>query len=188
MTYVGRRVPRVDAVEKVTGSALYGSDVALPGMLHGAVLRSPHAHARLVAIDTSRAQGAPGVRAIVTGRDFPFTFGASIQDQPFLAIDRVRFVGEPVVAVAADTELQAQEALDLVTVEYEELPAVLDARRASPRMPRSSTPTSTRIAAEATRSWPTATSTRWLATATVTSRRASDGRTWCSRTSSPRTR
>jgi carbon-monoxide dehydrogenase large subunit len=130
MTYVGRRVPRVDAVEKVTGSALFGSDVALPGMLHGAVLRSPHAHARLVAIDTSRAQGAPGVRAIVTGRDFPFTFGASIQDQPFLAIDRVRFVGEPVVAVAADTELQAQEALDLVTVEYEELPAVLDARQA----------------------------------------------------------
>ncbi len=130
MTYVGARVPRVDAVEKVTGSARFGSDVALPGMLHGAVLRSPHAHARLVAIDTSQAQLAPGVRAVVTGRDFPFTFGASIRDQPFLAIDRVRFVGEPVVAVAADTELQAQAALDLITVRYEELPAVLDARKA----------------------------------------------------------
>ena len=111
MTYVGQRVRRVDAVEKVTGAAVFGSDVALPGMLHGAVLRSPHAHARIVAIDTARAQQAPGVRGVVTGRDFPFTFGASIQDQPFLAIDRVRFVGEPVVAVAADTELQAQEAL-----------------------------------------------------------------------------
>ena len=72
------------------------------------------------------AEHAPGVRGVTTGRDFPFTFGASIKDQPFLAIDRVRFVGEPVVAVAADTELQAQEALDLITVHYEELPAVLD--------------------------------------------------------------
>ena len=130
MTSVGTRAPRVDAVEKVTGSARFGSDLALPGMLHGAVLRSPHAHARIVAIDTSRAVAAPGVRAIATGRDFPFTFGASIRDQPFLAIDRVRFVGEPVVAIAADSELQAQAALDLLAVEYEELPAVLDARAA----------------------------------------------------------
>ncbi len=130
MTSVGRPVARVDAVEKVTGSARYGSDVAMPGMLHGAVLRSPHAHARIVAVETARAATAPGVRAVVTGRDFPFTFGASIRDQPFLAVDRVRFVGEPVVAVAAETELQAQAALDLVTVEYEELPAVLDARAA----------------------------------------------------------
>lgn len=130
MTSVGRRVARVDAVEKVTGGARYGSDLALAGMLHGAVLRSPHAHARIVAVDTARARQAPGVRAVVTGRDFPFTFGASIRDQPFLAIDRVRFVGEPVVAVAADTELQAQVALDLIAVEYEELPAVLEARAA----------------------------------------------------------
>lgn len=130
MTSVGRRVPRVDAAAKVTGSALFGADVAIPGMLHGAVLRSPHAHARIMAVDVARAREAPGVRAVVTGRDFPFTFGASIQDQPFLAIDRVRFAGEPVVAVAADTELAAQAALDLVTVEYEPLPAVLDARAA----------------------------------------------------------
>lgn len=130
MSYVGRPVRRVDAVDKVTGSAVYGSDLALGGMLHGAVLRSPHPHARVVSIDTTRARQAPGVRAVVTGRDFPFRFGASIQDQPFLAFDRVRFAGEPVVAVAADTELQAQEALDLVEVRYEEMAAVLDAHEA----------------------------------------------------------
>jgi CO/xanthine dehydrogenase Mo-binding subunit len=126
VNYVGERVPRVDAVEKVTGRAVFGSDIQLPGMLHGAILRSPHAHARVVEIDASRAERAPGVRVVTTGRDFPFTFGSSIQDQPFLAIDRVRFVGEPVVAVAADTEVRAQEALDLISVEYDELRAVLD--------------------------------------------------------------
>jgi carbon-monoxide dehydrogenase large subunit len=127
-TYVGTRAPRVDSVEKVTGGAIYGVDVALPGMLHGAVLRSPYPHARIVSIDTSAALAAPGVQVVVTGRDFPFVFGAAIKDQPFLAIDRVRYVGEPVVAVAAATEAEAQEALDLIRVDYEELPAVLDMR------------------------------------------------------------
>ena len=130
MSRMGERLARIDAPAKVTGAAEFGSDVVRGGMLHGAVLRSPHHHARIVAIDTSRAMLAPGVRAVVTGRDFPFTFGSFIQDQPFLAIDRVRFVGEPVAAVAADTERQAQEAVDLMTVQYEELPAVLDADQA----------------------------------------------------------
>jgi len=129
-TYVGTRAPRVDSVGKVTGGAVYGVDVALPGMLHGAVLRSPHPHARIVSIDTSAAVAAPGVEIVVTGRDFPFLFGAAIKDQPFLAIDRVRYVGEPVVAVAAATEAQAQEALDLIRVDYEEMPAVVDMRAA----------------------------------------------------------
>jgi CO/xanthine dehydrogenase Mo-binding subunit len=129
-TYVGTRAPRVDSVEKVTGGAIYGVDVALPGMLHGAVLRSPHPHARIVSIDTSAAVAAPGVQVVVTGRDFPLLFGAAIKDQPFLAIDRVRYVGEPVVAVAATTEAEAQEALDLIRVDYEELPAVVDMRAA----------------------------------------------------------
>jgi carbon-monoxide dehydrogenase large subunit len=127
---VGRRVPRVDAVEKVTGTAVYGSDVSLPGMLHGAVLRSPYPHARIVAIDVSAARRAPGVQVVVTGADFPHLFGSAVKDQPFLAIDRVRYVGEPVVAVAADTERRAQEALDLVTVDYEPLPAVVDLQEA----------------------------------------------------------
>jgi carbon-monoxide dehydrogenase large subunit len=124
--YVGRRVARLDARDKVTGRAVFGSDVSLPGMLHGAVLRSPHPHARIVAIDITAARSAPGVAAVVTGRDFPYTFGSAIKDQPFLAIDRVRYVGEPVVAVAAATEAQAQEALAALHIDYEELPAVLE--------------------------------------------------------------
>lgn len=128
--YVGKRVPRVDSIDKVTGGAVYAVDLSMPGMLHGAVLRSPHPHARIVSIDISRAQAAPGVETIVTGKDFPLLFGSAIKDQPFLAIDRVRYVGEPVVAVAAVTEAQAQEALDLITVVYEELPAVIDMRAA----------------------------------------------------------
>ncbi len=95
--YVGRSVSRVDALEKVTGRAVYSVDVLLPGMLYGATLRSPLPHARIMEIDISRARKVPGVRAVVTGKDFPFTFGTVIQDQPFLAIDKVRYVGEPVV-------------------------------------------------------------------------------------------
>jgi len=130
MTHVGERIERRDAVRKTMGRAVFGSDVALPGMLHGAVVRSPYASAEIVSVDTTRAENAPGVRAVVTGADFPFTFGASIRDQPFLVIDRVRFAGEPVAAVAADTELHAQAAAELIHVEYRELPAVLDARDA----------------------------------------------------------
>jgi carbon-monoxide dehydrogenase large subunit len=124
--YVGRRVARLDARDKVTGRAVFGSDVRLPGMLHGAVLRSPHPHARVVSVDTTAAQSSPGVVAVVTGTDFPYTFGSAIKDQPFLATDRVRYVGEPVAAVAAATEIEAQQALAGVRIEYEELPAVLE--------------------------------------------------------------
>jgi carbon-monoxide dehydrogenase large subunit len=128
--YVGKSVARVDAHDKVTGSAVYSVDVDLPGMLFGATLRSPFAHARIIKIETSEAIKVPGVIAVVTGRDFPFIFGTRIKDQPFLAIDRVRYVGEPVVAVAAVTEAVAQEALGKIHVEYEELPAVFDPREA----------------------------------------------------------
>jgi carbon-monoxide dehydrogenase large subunit len=125
-THVGQSVTRVDAREKVTGAAIYGVDVQLTGMLHGAVVRSPYPHARIISIDTAAAEVAPGVEAIVTGQRFPYIFGSAMRDQPFLAIDRVRYIGEPVVAIAARTEAEAQEAVELVTVEYEELPAVLD--------------------------------------------------------------
>ena len=127
---VGTSVPRLDAVEKVTGRAVYGVDVELPGMLYGATLRSPLPHARIIRIDASKAARAPGVRAVVTGKDFPYTFGSLIQDQSFLAMDKVRFVGEPVVAVAAETEAAAQEAVEKVKVVYEDLPAVFDPREA----------------------------------------------------------
>jgi CO/xanthine dehydrogenase Mo-binding subunit len=130
MSVVGRAVARIDGRDKVTGVARFGGDLSFPGMLHGAVLRSPHPHARIMAIDVSQARAAPGVWAVVTGAEFPFTFGASIQDQPFLAIDRVRYVGEPVVAVAAESEAEAREACRLIRVRYEPLPAVLNARDA----------------------------------------------------------
>ena len=90
--YVGKRVMRVDAPAKVTGSAVYGVDIELPGMLHGATLRSPYPHAKIIEIDTAAALKAPGVRAVVTGKDFPYLFGDMVRDQPFLAIDRVRFI------------------------------------------------------------------------------------------------
>ena len=130
--YVGARIPRVDAQDKVTGNAIYGFDVDLPGMLYGATLRSPLPHGRIVEIDVSEALKAPGVRAVVTGKDFPFTFGGAVKDQPFLAIDRVRYVGEPVAAVAAETELAAIEALEKIRVQYEEWPAIFEIRRRKP--------------------------------------------------------
>ena len=128
--YVGKAVPRVEGVEKVTGRAVYSVDVELPGILYGAVLRSPLPHARIIEIDLSEAKNTRGVKTVVTGKDFPFNFGGMIRDQPFLAIDRVRHVGEPVVAVAASTEAGAQEALEKIKVRYEELPAIFDPREA----------------------------------------------------------
>jgi len=128
--YVGTRISRVDAQDKVTGNAVYGFDVDLPGMLYGAALRSSLPHARILEIDFSEAKKAPGVRAVVTGRDFPYTFGSAVKDQPFLAIDRVRYVGEPIAAVAAETEAAALEALEKIRVRYDELPAVFDPREA----------------------------------------------------------
>lgn len=129
--YVGKPVSRLDAPEKVTGQAVYSVDVVVPGMLYGAALRSPLPHARIMEIDISKVGSVPGVRAVVTGKDFPFTFGTVIQDQPFLTMDKVRYVGEPVVAVAAETEATAQEALEKIEVKYEELPAVFDPREAA---------------------------------------------------------
>ena len=129
-TYVGKPVPRVDALEKVTGQAVYCGDVDLPGMLYGAVLRSPLAHGRIAELDISEARAAPGVKAVVTGRDFPYIFGTMIKDQPFLASGRVRYVGEPVAAVAAVSEAAAQEAVEKIQVKYEKLPPVFDLRDA----------------------------------------------------------
>jgi carbon-monoxide dehydrogenase large subunit len=128
--YIGKPVLRIDGLDKVTGRAAYTVDINLPGLLHGAVLRSPMAHARIRDIDVSQATHMPGVRAVITGHDVPYTFGGIIKDQPFLAAERIRYAGEPVVAIAAETELQAQNALCCVRVTYEELPAVFDPREA----------------------------------------------------------
>ena len=124
---VGTRVQRLDGFEKVTGTGKFVADIALPGMLVGKILRSPHPHARIVRIDTSRARKVPGVRAVVTAEDTPKrTWGAFVKDQPIMAIDKVRYVGEEVAAVAAMDEATAEEALRLIEVEYEELPAYFD--------------------------------------------------------------
>jgi CO/xanthine dehydrogenase Mo-binding subunit len=124
---IGKRIPRVDAGEKVTGMGQYVADVRLPGMLVGRIVRTPYAHARIVRIDTSRARRVPGVRAVLTADDTAKKrWGAWIADQYALAYQKVRYVGEEVAAVAALTEEAAEEALSLIEVEYEELPAVFD--------------------------------------------------------------
>ena len=129
---IGTRVRRVDGPEKVTGSAKYTFDIVLPGMLYGKILRSPHPHARILSIDTSQAEKLVGVKAVVTGKD---TLGRKqgiwrrfpeLCDEEILCREKVRYIGDPVAAVAAIDEDTAEEALDLIEVEYEPLPAVFD--------------------------------------------------------------
>jgi CO/xanthine dehydrogenase Mo-binding subunit len=127
---IGKSVPRIDALEKVTGRAMYIDDLRISDVLYGKVLRSPYAHAKIKSIDTSKAEMVPGVRAVVTGKDAPFRGGEAIRDQPFLAVGKVRCVGEVVAAVAADTKKIAEYAVGLITVEYEPLPPVLDVMEA----------------------------------------------------------
>ena len=129
LAVVGADLPRTDAAAKVTGAARYTVDVDLPGMLHAKVLRSPHAHARVASIDASKARAAPGVHAVLTRDDLAGlnpTYGYFIKDQPIVAIDKVRYVGDTVAAVAAETEAQAVAALGLIEVGYEPLPEVAD--------------------------------------------------------------
>jgi len=156
--YVGKRVRRVDVIPKVTGDAKYYDDIELPGLLIGKILRSPFPHARIKRIDTSKAEHLPGVRAVITGKDIPlkFTFNyvehldvkkvkkpssedvaalrglmpAPRADKAPLAIDKVRFIGDEIAAVAAVDEETAIDALSLIEVEFERLPAVFDPNEA----------------------------------------------------------
>ncbi|MDH4044637.1 MAG: molybdopterin-dependent oxidoreductase [Gemmatimonadota bacterium] len=125
---VGTAHRRIDAVGKVTGRTQYADDLALPRMLHAKLLRSPHAHARIAQVDVSRALALDGVHAVLTGADLPTPFGILpvSQDEHALCPDRVRFVGDPVAAVAATTEEIAAAAVDLIAVEYEPLSVVGD--------------------------------------------------------------
>ena len=128
---VGQPIGHVEGPDKVTGRARYTADIALPGMLWGKCLRSPFPHARIRSIDVSRAKALPGVHAVITGADLPDRrLGRFFLDMPVLARDVVRFVGEKVVAVAAESTDIAEEALTLIEVSYEELPAVFDALEA----------------------------------------------------------
>src|SRR5262245_42142085 len=131
MPQVGRSVPRLEARDKVTGRAEYVHNLAVPGMLHGQIFRSSPAHGRIRSIDTRAAARRPGVHAVVTGEDVqklipdPY-YGPAFHDQPILAIDKVRHVGEPVAVVLAADPHVAEEAANLIVADYEELPAVFD--------------------------------------------------------------
>ena len=128
-TTVNHSVPRGDGVAKVTGSAIYASDIVLEHMAWAKVLRSPFAHARIVSIDASAAKSHPGVIDVLTADGLaglsPY-YGHAVKDHPLLAIGKVRFVGEPVAAVIAEDELSAQEAVKEIVVKYDELTPVLD--------------------------------------------------------------
>jgi CO/xanthine dehydrogenase Mo-binding subunit len=129
MSLVGTDVPMVGGVAKVTGAANYVPDLVFPRMVYAKALRSPYAHARLLRVDASKAEECPGVVAAITRNDLeglnPY-FGPIVDDQPVVATDRVRHVGEVVAVIAAETREIAEEALDLIDVAYQELPAVFD--------------------------------------------------------------
>jgi len=130
---IGKPIPRVDAVEKVTGAAKFAADFSFPGMLWCKILRSPYAHARILNIDTSRAERLPGVKAVCTGKNFngwTWGFMPQTRDEPPLAVDKVRYMAEAVAAVAAIDEETAEQATELIRVDYEELPGVFDPEEA----------------------------------------------------------
>jgi CO/xanthine dehydrogenase Mo-binding subunit len=124
---IGQPVPRIEGAEKLSGRARYTGDYRVPGMLYGAVLRSTLPHARLLWVDTARARLVPGVHAVISSQDIgERLYGRAVADVRVLAAERVRYVGEPVAAVAAESPEAAQQAIDLIEVEYDELPAVFD--------------------------------------------------------------
>jgi len=130
----GTDAHRVDGVEKVTGKAIYTSDIQLPGMAHARILRSPIAHAKLTKVDASKAKEIPGVITTLTRDDiknFNYKYGATYKDQSIVAVDKVRYVGDPVAAVLADDPVTAEAALELIDVEYEELPKVTNIEEAT---------------------------------------------------------
>ena len=135
--WIGEVTRRSDAVPKVTGEFAYSSDLHAAGMLWGHTVRSPHAHARIHGIDVSRALTMPGVHAVLTHEDVPGEklYGLEFRDQPVLAIDRVRYFGEPVALVAAEHPEQARRAAEQVRVEYEPLEPIVDAERATEQEP-----------------------------------------------------
>ncbi len=130
---IGKSQVKIDALQKVTGETRFADDLVLPRMAYGKLLRSLYPHARILHIDTRRAEALPGVFAVITGRDMPpvkYGIMPSTQDEEALCVERVRYVGDPVAAVAAVDEETAERALDLIEVEYEPLPPVMSIREA----------------------------------------------------------
>lgn len=132
LKYLGKAIPRLDALEKATGKIRYMSDLSFKGMLYGKILRSKYPHARILRIDTSKAESLEGVVSVVTHKDVPGVngFGIVIPDMPVLCADKVRYVGDAVVAVAAESEEIAEKAISLIEVDYEPLPIVSDPEEA----------------------------------------------------------
>jgi 4-hydroxybenzoyl-CoA reductase subunit alpha len=130
--FIGKPTPRKDAVDIVTGKGKYINDVKLPNMLYGKILRSPYPHAKILNVDTSKAEKLVGVKKVLTGKDtIGFKQGIwrrfpELCDEEILNRTKVRYIGDPVACVAAIDEDTAEEALDLIDVEYEELPAIFD--------------------------------------------------------------
>src|SRR5204862_2138060 len=135
--WIGESVRRSDGTPKTTGEFAYASDLSAAGMLWGHTLRSPHAHALIRSIDLSDALTQPGVHAVLTHEDVPGrkTYGLEFPDQPVLAIDRVRYYGEPVTVVAAEHPEQARRAAERSVVEYEPLVPIVDAAKATESEP-----------------------------------------------------
>ena len=133
MTALGENYSRVDGPAKLRGWAQYTADIEMPGMVYAKVVRSTYPHARLVRVDASKAVKLPGVVAVLTRDDLKginSRFGPVVKDQPVVALDRVRYVGDIIAAVAAEERDSAEEALELIEVEYEPFPAVFDLRAA----------------------------------------------------------
>jgi len=135
--YVGKGVKRKDGVQKVTGAASFTRDMNLPGMLHARIVTSPHAYARIKSVDTREAEKVPGVRAVISGKELNYKVGLYVLDKDILAKEFARYQGEPVAAVAADSELTAEQAAELIKIDYEVLEPVLDPREGmKPGSPR----------------------------------------------------
>jgi len=132
LTLIGSNLRKIDGLEKSTGEARFTDDLAFAGMLHGKILRSPHPHARILSIDTGEALAMEGVHGVITGRDMPVKYGIIpwTPDESPLCVERVRYIGDGVAAVAAVDEDTAIRALEAIHVEYEELRAYLDPHEA----------------------------------------------------------
>lgn len=130
MDFIGKSIPRPDGISKVTGDVKYVDDIKMSNMLYAAVKRSPYAHANIIRVDVSKAKALKGVKVVITGEDVSQSVGFHLGDKTFLAVDKVRYVGEGVAAVAAETKEIAKEAVKLITVEYEVLKPVISAKEA----------------------------------------------------------
>lgn len=121
---IGKSIPRIESKDKVTGTAKYTGDFMASGGLYAALLTSPHAHAKITSIDSTKALQSSGVRTVITGKDFTILTGSAVEDRPILAIDKVRYYGEPIAVVVADSEAEALQACQYIDVQYDLLPVI----------------------------------------------------------------